>query len=277
MNLTKPKPENVRRYAMAFEYDGQDFCGWQSQTHSLAPSVQTAVETALSRISDCSIKVVCSGRTDSGVHALQQVIHFDTSAVRSNREWLLGCNANLPESVAALWIQAVDSDFSARFSATSRSYCYAIINRWLRPAINRHRLTWVRYPLDVEAMQQGAQYLLGEHDFSSFRAAGCQAHHPIREVKEISVTRTQARLDINITANAFLYHMVRNIAGSLIVVGRGQQSPDWIAEVLTQKQRQLAGMTAPAEGLSYIGPKYPSAYRLPKMPLPAFPPNKQVR
>lgn len=269
MRPTEPSLPNVQRYAMAFEYDGQEFCGWQIQSD--AASVQAAVELSLSAVANHSVKVVCSGRTDAGVHALQQVVHFDTVKVRSSREWLLGCNANLPKSVSALWIQAVDAEFSARFSATSRAYRYSIMNRWLRPALNRHRLTWIRYPLDAKLMQQAAQHLLGEHDFSSFRAARCQAHHPTREIKAITVSRNQDRIDIDITANAFLYHMVRNIAGTLIKVGRGQQTPEWVAKVLASRQRELAGTTAAPEGLIFIGPKYPRAYKLPELPLPAFP------
>ncbi len=269
MRSIEPSLPNTQRYAMAFEYDGQAFSGWQIQSD--ADSVQAEVESALSVVANQPIKVVCSGRTDSGVHAFQQVVHFDTAKTRSSREWLLGCNSNLPMSVSALWVQAVDADFSARFSATSRAYRYSIMNRWLRPALNRHRFTWVRYPLDVTLMQQAAQYLLGEHDFSSFRAARCQAHHPVREVKAITVTRKKDRIDIDITANAFLYHMVRNIAGSLIRVGRSQQAPEWIAEVLTSRQREMAGTTAAPEGLVFIGPKYPKAYKFPELPLPAFP------
>ncbi len=254
---------------MAFEYDGQEFCGWQTQSN--APSVQAAVEAALSKVAASEIKLTCCGRTDAGVHALQQVVHFDTAVKRSNREWILGCNSNLPAAVSALWIRPVVEEFSARFSATSRSYRYSILNRWTKPAINRHRLTWVRYPLDTESMQVAAQHLLGEHDFSSFRAAGCQAHHPVREIKSIIVSREAERIDIDITANAFLYHMVRNIAGTLIVVGRGQQPSDWVAELLAKRRRELAGTTAAPEGLCFIGPKYPKIYQLPELPLVAFP------
>jgi len=257
------------RYAMAFEYDGQPFCGWQTQAH--APSVQNVVEAALSKVADSPIRVVCSGRTDSGVHALQQVIHFDTEVIRSPRSWVLGCNVNLPDAVSAQWARVVDSDFSARFSATSRTYRYTIINRWARPALERNRQTWVRYPLDHESMQLAAEGLLGEHDFSSFRAAHCQAHHPVRTISTISVIRKDRLIEIDITANAFLYHMVRNIAGSLIPVGRGQQKPEWITQVLQSRSRKAAGKTAAPEGLTYIGPRYPTAFEIPKLPLAAFP------
>ncbi|MCF6264016.1 MAG: tRNA pseudouridine(38-40) synthase TruA [Xanthomonadales bacterium] len=257
------------RYAMAFEYDGQPFCGWQTQAH--APSVQEEVEAALSKVADSSIRVVCSGRTDSGVHALQQVVHFDTDVSRSSRSWVLGCNVNLPDAISAQWAREVDSDFSARFSAVSRTYRYTIINRWTRPALARHRQTWVRYPLDHELMQQAAEHLLGEHDFTSFRAVHCQAHHPVRTISAIKVRRKDRLIEIDITANAFLYHMVRNIAGSLIPVGRGQQEPEWIAEVLQSKSRAAAGKTAAPEGLIYIGPRYASAQGFPELPLAAFP------
>lgn len=257
------------RYAMAFEYDGQPYCGWQTQPH--APSVQDCVEAALSKVADSPIKVVCSGRTDSGVHAVQQVIHFDTEVRRSPRSWVLGCNVNLPGSVSAQWACEVDADFSARFSAITRTYRYTIINRWTRPALGRHHQSWVRYPLDHELMQQGANFLLGEHDFSSFRAAHCQAHHPVRTISAINVKRVDNLIEIEVTANAFLYHMVRNIAGSLIPVGRAQQAPEWIAAVLECRSRGAAGKTAPPEGLSYIGPRYPSRLGFPSLLLAAFP------
>ncbi|MBE9548936.1 MAG: tRNA pseudouridine(38-40) synthase TruA [Proteobacteria bacterium] len=257
------------RFAMAFEYDGQPYCGWQTQSH--APSVQDCVEAALSKVADAPIKVVCSGRTDSGVHAVQQVIHFDTDVRRSPRSWVLGCNVSLPDSVSAQWACEVDAEFSARFSAITRTYRYTIINRWTRPALGRHQQSWVRYPLDHELMQQGANFLLGKHDFSSFRAAHCQAHHPVRTISAISVKRIDKLIEIDITANAFLYHMVRNIAGSLIPVGRAQQTPEWIEKILQYRSRAAAGKTAPPEGLSYIGPRYPARYGFPGRPLAAFP------
>lgn len=257
------------RYVMAFEYDGQPFCGWQTQPH--APSVQDAVEAALSKVADSNIRVVCSGRTDSGVHALQQVIHFDTEVSRSSRSWVLGCNVNLPDAVSAQWAREVNADFSARFSAISRTYRYTILNRWTRPALQRNRQTWVRYPLDHVSMQRAAEQLLGEHDFSSFRAAHCQAHHPVRSISAITVQRKGLLIEIDITANAFLYHMVRNIAGSLIPVGRGQQTPEWIGEVLRSRSRAAAGKTAAPEGLTYIGPRYPLTLGFPELPLAAFP------
>jgi len=257
------------RYAMAFEYDGQEFNGWQTQPH--APSVQDAVEAALSRVAAEPIRVVCSGRTDSGVHALQQIIHFDCQAERSSRSWVLGCNVNLPDSVSAQWARPVAENFSARFSATSRTYRYTILNRWTRPALARKRQTWVRYPLDYRPMQEAANYLLGEHDFSSFRAAHCQAHHPVRTITAIEVTPHEDLIEIEITANAFLYHMVRNIVGSLIPVGRGQQAPEWIKQVLEARNRCKAGKTAAPEGLVYVGPHYPQSFTFPDLPLAAFP------
>ena len=257
------------RYAMAFEYDGRPFQGWQSQAH--ADSVQGAVESALSKVANEPIKVVCSGRTDSGVHALQQVVHFDTEVIRSSRSWILGCNVNLPHSISALWVKEVDAEFNARFSAVSRTYCYTINNCWIRPTLQRHQQTWVRYPLDHEKMQQGANYLIGEHDFTSFRAAHCQAHHPHRTVSAINIRRKDRLIDIEITANAFLYHMVRNIAGSLIPVGRKQRPPEWIAEVLALRCRSAAGKTGPAAGLIYLGAKYPSDFDIPMPPHVDFP------
>ncbi len=249
------------RYALGLEYDGAEFCGWQRQTHS--PSVQQSVEGALSTVADHALTVTCAGRTDTGVHASGQVVHFDSGARRSGRQWLLGLNSNLPTSVRGLWIRAVDDDFHARFSAFSRSYRYSIMNRWIRPAIGARYYGWCRVPLDAERMHEAAQLLGGRHDFSAFRSAGCSAQHAEREILDIAVRRRGDIIEIDVTANAFLYHMVRNIAGSLIMVGSGEKTPAWLAQVLRGRNRKAAGVTAEPQGLCLRAVRYGPACGLP--------------
>lgn len=249
------------RLAGGLEYDGSRFQGWQVQASE--PTIQSCLERALSSVANHPVSVTASGRTDSGVHALEQVFHFDSEAGRSERSWVLGMNSHLPEGISGLWIRQVDDSFHARFSAFSRRYCYVILNRQVRPALETGRVAWCREPLDAEAMNEAAQILQGEHDFTSFRASGCQARHPVREVREISVRRRGAYLFLDISANAFLYHMVRNIAGSLMMVGRGEEPPQWLDRVLNARDRESAGMTAPAEGLYFVKARYPTQYGLP--------------
>lgn len=249
------------RLAAGLEYDGSRFLGWQVQAQE--PTVQSSVEQALSRIANHPVKVTASGRTDTGVHALEQVIHFDSDAARSERQWILGLNSNLPEGISVLWMRQVDDEFHARFSAYSRRYRYVILNRQVRPALDQGRVTWVRQPLDAERMNQGAQHLVGEHDFTSFRASACQARHPVREIREISVRRQGDYLVMDVAANAFLYHMVRNIAGSLLEVGKAEQGPDWMADLLAARDRDQAGVTAPPDGLYFAKVRYPDHFGLP--------------
>lgn len=256
------------RYVLGIEYDGAAFCGWQRQSH--APSVQQSVEKALSVVANQAVTVICAGRTDSGVHALCQVVHFDTSAERSDRQWMLGINSNLPDAVRVIWIREVDDSFHARFGAHSRSYQYRIVNRWVRPAIGATYYGWCRDLLDVAEMHVAAQVLLGRHDFSAFRSSGCSAQHAIREVTAINVGREGDIVTIDITANAFLYHMVRNIVGSLINVGQGGKSSEWFAEVFHGLDRNLAGVTAESQGLYFMNVRYDSKYELPKV-VEAFP------
>lgn len=256
------------RYAIGIEYDGTGFCGWQRQDHS--PSVQLSVEQALSRVANHSATVICAGRTDSGVHARCQVAHFDSDAGRTSRQWLLGINSNLPDSVCVLWIREVDDSFHARFSALSRSYQYRIMNRWVRPAIGVSYNAWCRRELDAEKMHRASQSLLGTHDFSAFRSAGCSSQHAIRELTNIEVRRSDDLVLIDVTANAFLYHMVRNIAGSLIEVGRGEKPVEWIRDVLDKGDRKQAGVTAESQGLYFLNVRYDPKYRLPLLP-EAFP------
>ncbi len=249
------------RLAAGVEYDGSGFFGWQRQRQS--PTVQACVETALARVADHPLTVHCAGRTDTGVHAWCQVVHFDTRSERDERAWVLGANTHLPAGISVLWARAVSEDFHARFSARKRRYHYRILNRWVRPAVERGRVAWVRQPLDAVAMDEAARFLLGEHDFSSFRAVGCQARSPVRTVHAASVRRLGHELSVDIEANAFVYHMVRNIAGVLIAIGRGQQRPEWVAELLAVRDRTVAGVTAPAEGLYFVAPSYPDHPDLP--------------
>lgn len=209
------------------------------------------------------IETICAGRTDTGVHAIAQVVHFDTSAERSERGWVLGANSNLPDDVSARWAKPVDQEFHARFSVMSRSYQYLILNRLVRSALNRDRAWWVSQTLDANKMQQAADHLLGEHDFSAFRAAGCQASTPVREIREFNVTRNEDWISIDVTANAFLQHMVRNIAGLLVKIGQGDEEPAWAREVLDSRDRAKGGMTAPAHGLTLTRVDYPERDDLP--------------
>jgi tRNA pseudouridine38-40 synthase len=256
------------RYAIGLEYDGSEFLGWQIQREQ--PTVQGCLEKAVAIVADHEARVSCSGRTDTGVHALGQVAHFDTAASRPERSWVLGLNSNLPQGVSVLWIREVDDSFHARFSAFSRSYRYLILNRWVRPALEAKRTSWCRTPLDADKMHDAAQALLGEHDFTSFRALACQARHAVREIQQISVQRTADVVTLDVTANGFLYHMVRNIAGSLMRVGLGKEKVSWVKQILDNLDRSQAAQTASPEGLYFLGARYPEHYCLPLMPT-AFP------
>ena len=260
--MTETEQRETVRVALGVEYDGSGYCGWQMQSHGTR-TVQHEVEKALSIVADHPVQVVCAGRTDTGVHATGQVVHFDTQAERKPRAWVMGVNTHLPGDVCIHWAQRVDSAFSARFSATMRSYRYIIQQRPARPALYNHRVTWVHNELDSVAMQQAAQALLGENDFSSFRSSACQSEHAMRFVKSIEVTAEGEFVYIDIQANAFLHHMVRNIVGSLLKVGSGEQPVDWIARLLALKDRTRAGPTAPAAGLYLVAVQYPEAYGLP--------------
>jgi tRNA pseudouridine38-40 synthase len=246
------------RIGCAVEYDGAGFSGWQRQDH--ARSVQESVENALSFVAAHRVAVSCAGRTDAGVHASWQFIHFDTSAVRSERSWLLGANANLPDDVRITRVQPVAHDFHARFCALARSYRYVILNSEVPSALLRRRVTWEHRPLDVASMQRGARHLIGEHDFSSFRAVACQAKSPVRHIHRLELTGSGRLVYLDVQANAFLHHMVRNIAGVLISVGRGDQPADWVGEVLAHRDRARGGITAPADGLYLVGVTYPQHY-----------------
>ncbi len=249
------------RVALGVEYNGRSFMGWQRLGHG--PSVQATLEAALSRVANGPIEVTCAGRTDSGVHAWCQVAHFDTRAPRSERAWVLGSNSCLPREIAVLWAREVGDDFHARFAALSRRYRYRIINRPVRAAYDAGKATWERRPLDVVAMQTAANQLLGEHDFSAFRASSCQARTACRRLDRFRISRQMDNVLIEIEANAFLHHMVRNMVGSLLLVGRGERPPNWIAALLAGRDRTQSGPTAPADGLVFVGPRYPQSCGLP--------------
>ena len=252
------------RIALGIEYDGTAYNGWQRQRTGIG--VQSFVEKAVSLVANESIEVTCAGRTDSGVHASGQVVHFDTNSERSDHGWLLGLNSNLPDDINVGWAKPVDAEFSARFSATARTYRYLILNRLARSALYARRAWWLYQPLDEERMQAAAQALVGLHDFSAFRAAGCQASTPRREITSIEVKREGSWITIVVTANAFLQHMVRNIAGSLVAVGCGDESTEWLAEVLQSKDRKRGGIAAPPHGLTLVHVDYPAEYNLPANP-----------
>jgi tRNA pseudouridine38-40 synthase len=254
------------RIAMGVEYDGCRYAGWQTQRH--APSIQQAVEAAIAKVANHPVSVTCAGRTDAGVHALGQVIHFDTSSTRSEHGWRLGVTSNLPDDIAVTWAMTVADDFSARFSAMARSYRYAILSRPVRPGLLNGRVAWTWKSLDAAMMHQAAQCLVGEHDFTSFRAAQCQARHARREVTAIRLQRHGDFIYLDVTANAFLHHMVRNIAGALMAVGSGDQPVFWVEEALRARDRTLAGITAPAEGLYFVAAHYPERFGLPTKPRP---------
>lgn len=251
----------LTRIVLGIEYHGGGFCGFQRQAH--APSVQAALEQALSRIADHPVTVLCAGRTDTGVHALAQVVHFDTYAHRPLAAWLRGGNSHLPDAVRILWAQTAPDGFHARYSAIARAYRYRIHNRPTSSALNHRLATWCHTPLDEHAMHQAAQHLLGEQDFSSFRAHSCQSLSPNRLMHFIDVSRSGDQVFIDLCANAFLHHMVRNIAGVLIDIGSGNRTTDWAAELLATKDRTRASATAPPDGLYLAGVLYPPAFRLP--------------
>lgn len=264
----------LQRWALGVEYDGHCFHGWQSQgpaPHAVdgrpagvvLPTIQHALETALSQIADTPVQVVCAGRTDAGVHATGQVVHFDTAVERPDTAWVRGVNAHLPEACAIRWARPVPSDFHARFSASGRYYRYILLNRPERPAVFAGRIGWFHRALDAALMHQAAQSILGTHDFSSFRAAECQANSPIRTVTEARVVRQGDWLVFDFAANAFLQHMIRNLVGALIQIGKGGASPTLMAAWLAQKDRTLAPPTFMPDGLYLTGVDYDVRIGLP--------------
>ena len=256
------------RLALGVEYDGSAYHGWQLQAH--APSVQAEVERALSKVADHPVQVLCAGRTDAGVHASGQVIHCDVQSERSMRSWVFGANANLPRNITVLWAKPVVDQFHARFSAQRRAYRYVIFSRDVRPSFLAQRVAWDYRKLAVAPMAEAAQHLIGEHDFSSFRGPDCQAQHAVRTLNRLDVTASNAFIYLDVEANGFLHHMVRNIAGVLMDIGAGEQPPQWAAEVLAHRNRTKAGMTAPAHGLYLVRVDYPEEFGIPVVSPPAL-------
>jgi tRNA pseudouridine38-40 synthase len=254
------------RFALGVEYDGSDFSGWETQRDRR--SVQATLESALTSVADEPVKTVCAGRTDAGVHGLGQVVHFDCDAPRELQAWTLGVNTRLPDDVSVIWARRVPASFHARYAALRRHYRYVIFNRRARPAILRRRVAWVHGLLDAEPMQAAAEHLIGEHDFSSFRAAGCQSRSAVRTVFAIRVERHGELVTVDVSANAFLQHMVRNIAGVLLEVGKGRREPHWARRVLEARDRSVGGVTASPHGLYLARVDYP-----PELELPAVSPE----
>ncbi|WP_428086441.1 tRNA pseudouridine(38-40) synthase TruA [Candidatus Thioglobus sp.] len=246
------------KIALGVEYMGTNFHGWQLQKSGIR-TVQQVVEKALSSVANHPVRVFCSGRTDAGVHAIEQVIHFETDALREDKAWLFGGNVNLPSDVNFTWAKRVDDDFHARFNAFARRYHYKIHNTKVRSAIIAHHSLWEPRALNIESMHQAAQYLLGEHDFSAFRGSLCQAKSPIKTIEFIRLSQTNNDILLDIKANAFLHHMVRNIVGTLIKVGRGERGAEWVKTVLDSKQRKQAGATAQPQGLYFVKAFYPDS------------------
>ena len=244
------------KFALGIEYDGSRFAGWQMQKHGTR-TVQECVEIALSSVANQSVQVVCAGRTDTGVHATGQVVHFECDSPRQEKAWVMGVNTQLPDDISSIWAQPVADDFSARFSATARQYRYIILNRQARPAILNKKVTWKHGGFNVDAMHKAAQSLLGEQDFTSFRSSACQADHAMRNVHWVKVSREGDYIYIDIEANAFLHHMVRNIVGSLIMIGQGVEAVSWMSDLMRCKDRNQAGPTAPADGLYMVKVSYP--------------------
>jgi tRNA pseudouridine38-40 synthase len=250
----------VVRIVLGVEYDGRAFCGWQTQPQGCA--VQDALERALEGVAAHPVKTTAAGRTDAGVHATGQVVHFDTLAVRPLSAWVRGVNALSPQALCVLWAREMDETFHARFAALSRTYRYLLLNRPVRPAVASARVGWYHRPLDIDAMRRAAKPLLGEHDFSAFRAAQCQAKSPIRTLSVAGVSAQGDLVTLAFTANAFLHHMVRNIVGSLIYVGNGNHAPQWMAELLRSRDRKLAAPTVGPEGLYLTRVEYSAQWGL---------------
>ncbi len=257
-----------QRFALALSYEGTAYHGWQKQENLI--TLRSTLEQGLSTVANQPIRVICAGRTDAGVHASEQIVHFDTTALRSERAWVMGANANLPRDMSVQWVKAVPEDFNARISAAARTYRYVIYNEALRPGVLQNAVTWYYYPLDEQLMHQAVQLWVGKHDFTSFRASGCQAKTPVREIFALRVYRQQALVIFEVCGNAFLHHMVRNMVGVLFMIGRGLKAPSWAAEVLQARDRRIAGMMAPPTGLYLAKVSYPVRYELPNSPFGPF-------
>ncbi|MBF0470406.1 MAG: tRNA pseudouridine(38-40) synthase TruA [Gammaproteobacteria bacterium] len=253
------------RIAFGVEYDGGGYSGWQLQKGG-ETTVQGVVEEAISRVAAHPVRISCAGRTDTGVHATGQVIHFETDAQRSDRAWVYGTNTHLPKGVVVTWAKGVDDAFHARFSALRRRYSYIIYQREVRPTFLAGRVTWSHRVLDLEAMRTGAKYLLGRHDFTTFRAVACQAKSPVREIFQLQLHHHGPYLILEVEADGFLHHMVRNIAGVLMKIGRGEREGDWCQQILLQRDRRVGGATAPPAGLYLTRVEYPGEFQIPAPP-----------
>lgn len=251
------------RVVLGVEYDGSSYCGWQSQPDGR--TVQDVLQGALSKVAADSISIIAAGRTDTGVHAIEQVVHFDTQANRPLTAWVRGANALLPSGVAVLWAHEVGDGFHARFSAQARSYRYNLYCRPVRSALQHGKVGWFHQSLDVNKMREAADYLLGEHDFSAFRAAECQAKSPVKTVTQISIQQQAGLISLDLSANAFLHHMVRNIVGCLVYVGKGKYPPQWMQQVLEARQRSLAAPTFAPDGLYLRYIHYDAKWGLPQI------------
>ena len=256
-----PEIDSLYRIAVGLEYDGSAYNGWQMQPH--APSIQASLAEAASVVAAEPIAVIGAGRTDTGVHATMQVAHFDTRARRDPESWRRGINSNLPADINVHWARAVPDTFHARFTAVSRAYRYLILNRVSGSALDRKHAWWVREALDVVSMQEAATHLLGKHDFNAFRAASCQSNSAVRTIYELSLRQNASCITLDVRGDAFLHHMIRNIMGTLVKVGAGNASPDWVAELLAMRDRKLSGVTAPAHGLYFVDVIYPTEFGLP--------------
>ena len=255
------------RLVLGISYNGQAYQGWQSQLSGL--TVQDKLETALAKFTGRTapgdrVTTLCAGRTDAGVHGLMQVVHFDTDLARTPESWVRGTNAHLPRDIAVQWAREVPSTFHCRASATSRRYAYILLESTVRPSVDAGRVGWVYKPLALDAMAQAAQQLLGEHDFSSFRAASCQALSPVKILQRIDITQRGAYWRFEFEANSFLHHMIRNIMGCMVVIGQGKQAPQWINEVLAARDRDAAAPTFSPDGLYFLGPRYAAHWGLPE-------------
>ena len=266
-------PEGMQRVALAIEYKGSDFHGFQTQPNGVK-TVQQALEMALSKVADEPITLVCAGRTDAGVHATNQIIHFDTLATRAPKAWVMGTRPHLPDAVGVKWAQNVSSHFHARFSALNRTYRYLISDANTSSALLHNQITWSSRALDVEKMREGAAHLVGRHDFTSFRATHCQAKSPVREIQYLHIIRRRDLIVIEVQANAFLHHMVRNIVGVLLAVGTGDESTAWVKEVLVAKNRSAGGVTSKPHGLYLVAVDFPEVFNWPEcLPGPLFLPE----
>lgn len=250
------------RIALGVEYDGSEYFGFQKQK-TTNQTIQGLLETSASKVADHKVKTFCSGRTDAGVHAFMQVIHFDTDAIRSSREWLRGINSYLPSDIRVIWSKEMDESFHARFSATRRSYLYNIFNNQTPSALWSDRSLFVTQQLDIRSMRAASKYLIGEHNFTSFRGSGCQSKTSLRNIDNIEISKKDRFIRVELSANAFLLHMVRIIIGTLLMVGKKEIKPKEVENILKQQDRRLAGKTVSSSGLFFLGPEYPQKYKIP--------------